>query len=478
MARDVLKFSATAEPKASLSTVMTGRGNLNVQVTEDMAAQARRAAGRAGVAFVCHPYHRGGVTRWMVDAAAEWRRRGESAWFVVPRLRRVFHVDPDRPAVVDLLQALPERERPTLVTPVVGRAFEFGTEEFRARIYADSLAAAVPPGVPTIVSDDPAAWLAAATVADRFPFVGILHADDDAYYDYARRHPTEVSAWVCVSSRVAAGLRRLRLASDAPSTVIACGTPLPPLARRDVRSATVRLVWIGRVSERQKRVSDLPRVAARLRASGVPFVLDVVGDGDALESLRMQTQQAGVDGAVRFHGWCNARRVAEVLAVSDVMLLPSNFEGMPVAAMEAMGTGCGVIASRASGLEEFAATPEAPSCLWIHDVGDVEAIAAAVCSAAAVPVAQRAGAARRLAEREFAIEVCVDRYQRFFATLPVSGGRRARKRHFARSSRLVSHTVAAARLARKWLGPRTGRAEKGFASRRIGLFTELSSVVT
>lgn len=31
--------------------------------------------GTDDLAFVCHPSQRGGVTRWMVDAAVEWQRR-------------------------------------------------------------------------------------------------------------------------------------------------------------------------------------------------------------------------------------------------------------------------------------------------------------------------------------------------------------------------------------------------------------------
>ena len=34
------------------------------------------------LAFLCHPYHRGGVTRWMVDAAANAASAGHTVWFV------------------------------------------------------------------------------------------------------------------------------------------------------------------------------------------------------------------------------------------------------------------------------------------------------------------------------------------------------------------------------------------------------------
>jgi glycosyltransferase involved in cell wall biosynthesis len=348
-----------------------------------------------------------------------------------------------------MLDALPHQARPALVTPVAGVEFEFGTEDYRARVYARSLAASVPRGTPIIVSDDPAAWRAAAILADRYPFVAVLHADDDVYYSYAKRHAPAVSAWVCVSSRVRAGLRALDLASDAPVATIACGVPLPPLPTRgnDV-GPVMRLAWVGRVEERQKRVTDLPRIAAELRRNSVPFSLDILGDGDALALLREQAQAAGVADAVRLHGWCDAARVTEVLARSDLLLLPSNFEGMPVAAMEAMAAGCGVVASCVSGLEDHAAAPESRECLWMHEVGDIAAAAAAVGAARAVPASRRAAAARRLAEREFAIERCVERYDRLLRGLPAATGRRARRPRLGSVASLWSRAVAASRLAR------------------------------
>lgn len=401
------------------------------------------------IALLSHPYHRGGVTRWMVDAAAEWRRRGEPTWFVTPRARRPFINGRGRPAMADMLEALPDRTRPALVTPAAGVEFEFGTEDYRAQVYASALASSVPRGTPVIVSDDPAAWRAAAILADSHPFVAVLHADDDAYYGYARRHAPAVGAWVCVSSRVATGLRALRLPSDAPVATIACGVPLPPLPpRADAAGSVARLAWVGRVEERQKRVTDLPHIAAELRRTGVPFSLDILGDGDAMSALRDQVREAGLADAVRLHGWCDAARVADVLAASDVLLLPSNFEGMPVAAMEALAAGCCVVASRVSGLEDYAAAPESKECLWMHEVGDVAAAAAAVRAARAVPASRRAAAARRLAEREFTIERCVERYDRLLGALPAATHRRARRPRLGRVTTLWSHAVAASRIVR------------------------------
>ena len=399
------------------------------------------------IAFVCHPYHRGGVTKWMADAAAEWRRQGHPTWFVTVRPRRPFIGGRGRPSMVDIVDGIPDAIRPTVIAPIGGGEFEFGTEDYRAHVYAKAVVDSVPQGTPVIVSDDPAAWRTGSLLADRHPFIGVLHADDEAYYGYAKRHAHRVSAWVCVSARVTSGLRTLDLKSDAPVATIPCGIPLSPLARRG-ESPVMRLVWIGRVHERQKRVTDLPRIADGLRRGGMAFTLDILGDGDAVPLLEEQIRAAGLGESIRLHGWCDARRIAEALAESDVLLLPSNFEGMPLAAMEAMGAGCGVVASRVSGLEDYATVPEASECLWTHDVGDVEAAVEGVRAARAVPPARRISAARRLAEREFSIERCVQRYEALLGALPVMARRPTPPPRLGPLATLWSYALAGSRVVR------------------------------
>jgi glycosyltransferase involved in cell wall biosynthesis len=60
-----------------------------------------------------------------------------------------------------------------------------------------------------------------------------------------------------------------------------------------------------------------------------------------------------LDGHVRLLGWQSAEEIWTLLRESDVLLLPSNFEGMPVVVMEALSAGCAVVASRVSGIEDI-----------------------------------------------------------------------------------------------------------------------------
>jgi glycosyltransferase involved in cell wall biosynthesis len=269
------------------------------------------------------------------------------------------------------------------------------------------------------VSDDGDTWQAVGLLKNRNPLIGVLHADDAPYYELASRYREAAAALVAVSTRI---LNRAvsEFRGSCPATaVIPCGIPLPPESDAGAgESPALRLVWVGRISEPQKRVSDLAKIARVLRDAGVAFHLDIVGDGEAAPELQSAMQSARVAERVRFHGWIASHNVLAMLRSSDVMIMPSNFEGMPVAAMEALACGCAVVGSDTCGLEEYAHIPAARDAVWIYPRGHVEEASRLISAAGAVPREQRRAAARRLAESEFSIEQCLQRYQKVLESLP------------------------------------------------------------
>lgn len=411
------------------------------------------ADARAPLAFVCGAYHRGGVTRWMADLSAEWKRRGGACWFVVPAPRRPFYSCDGRPTMIEILAAIDAPLRPEIVTAPAGRLYELGTGRYRSAVYEAAILRGVPEGVPLLLGDDPAAWDAATRLGrcGRHPTIGVMHSDDPRYDHLARRFGASVDTIVAVSRRV-----RARVTSAAPSLtlpipVIPCGTPLPPPARRPEagQNGTLRLIWVGRVEEYQKRVSDLPRIVDHLRSVHTDCTLDIIGDGPSLSALQDAVRKAAHGARISLYGWRDAEFVRQRLAAADVFVLPSNFEGMPVAMMEALALGCGVVAAQVSGVEDVATLPGARGCVWTHPVGDVTAAVTAILDAARADPGERAARARALAEAEFSIEQCAVRYEpivrRRIAPFMGVGSRPSLG---ARIAQLVSYPVAAQRLAR------------------------------
>ena len=370
------------------------------------------------IAFLCHPYHRGGVTRWMADAAVAFSHRGYKVYFVTVSPSAPFISARSAESMVQLLQKTAHNV--TVVTAPAGDEFELGTPQYRTYVYCSLLAKHVPAGAPIILSNDAAIWDTASALRASYPFIGVLHSDEQQYYDLARRHYPSIAVFTCVSLRV--HRKTMEQSPQIPGNLIftiPCGIELPP-PRKDAASnnGILKMVYVGRVINYQKRVGDLLKVAASLAKQNVPYHLTIIGDGGDKPALQDAVTTGGLAGNVTFTGWQTKDQVQQHLYRSDVLLLTSDFEGTPISMMEALASGCGFSGTRVSGIEDYEHHAEAPSCFRIFDTGDMESAIKCLKELAAAPAPERAAAARRLAESEFSMDICLDRYEAAIASIP------------------------------------------------------------
>ena len=125
-----------------------------------------------------------------------------------------------------------------------------------------------------------------------------------------------------------------------------------PGTRRDF-NGKLRLVFLGRLDEDQKSVLLLPRIASQLVEAGVDFHFDIVGDGPDRERLGDAFAQAHLNDRVTLRGTLRPEEALPLLQQAHLFLLPSRYEGVPWALLEAMACGCVPIASRIGGTTDF-----------------------------------------------------------------------------------------------------------------------------
>ena len=118
-----------------------------------------------------------------------------------------------------------------------------------------------------------------------------------------------------------------------------------------------------------KRVGDVIRIFQKIR-NEMPSTLLMIGDGPERQNLEALCRELGICEDVRYLGKQDA--VEELLAVSDLFLLPSESESFGLAALEAMACEVPVISSNAGGLPEVNTHG---STGYMADVGDISAMA-------------------------------------------------------------------------------------------------------
>jgi glycosyltransferase involved in cell wall biosynthesis len=102
-----------------------------------------------------------------------------------------------------------------------------------------------------------------------------------------------------------------------------------------------------------KKIEAVIEATARLGEMGIDVETEIAGTGPAQAELEALAEELGAGGRVRFLGW--REDFAALLSSWHVLVMPSMHEGFPVAALEAMGAGRAVFASRVGGLRELVA---------------------------------------------------------------------------------------------------------------------------
>lgn len=345
----------------------------------------------------------------MVDIAAQYALDGEKVFFITVNPKQSFYSSGNSETIISLLEGAKGID---VISVNVSWEFEFGTEQYRANVYKKLLVGHVPSGVPVILSDDSAIWAVSELLKGTYKFVGVLHADEYVYYEMALRYHTSIDVWTCVSQRVKKKLREHQAFNEKDIWVIPCGIFIPENMRpeNDHVGETARLVYVGRLTEYQKRISDLLGIAGLLKKQNVNFHIEIIGDGDDRLSLEQKCISESLSADISFKGWLSKSDIYSILFRSDLLLLTSDFEGMPIAVMEGLSAGCGIISTRTSGVEDLEYLNNAANCIWLNEIGDIERAVDNVQLAINIPVALRVESARQIAEQEFDMKTCIKRY--------------------------------------------------------------------
>jgi len=191
------------------------------------------------------------------------------------------------------------------------------------------------------------------------PTVGILHSDDPFYRALQDEFvfgqgDFSVASIVCVSR-----LLEKQVANRAPQHTeivrIPYGTPVPE-ARIQIPDAhtSLKLIYVGRIVDEQKRITDLTRALCRATKEVEGVEAYLFGSGLQEEDVKAIIADAGDTAKVYFMGRVSSAEIQNRMLSNHAFVLLSDYEGIPIALMEAMACGMIPVCSRIeSGIPEL-----------------------------------------------------------------------------------------------------------------------------
>jgi glycosyltransferase involved in cell wall biosynthesis len=205
--------------------------------------------------------------------------------------------------------------------------------------------------------------------------------------------------------------------------IVINGVPGPRTApvRAIAADGIKRVVFVGRLCE-PKGVSDLLAALGKASIDRSKVEVTLAGNGD-IEGYQRKAKEFGVDSFVKFAGWCDQEQVDALLAKSDLLVLPSHDEVLPLVVLEALANGVAVVCTPVGELPMVLSDGE-NACFV--PVGDVDKLAETLTRVLGddEQLLQLGRKGRELYEQQFSLE-------RFFSSVA-----RVHRRSFGISGRL------------------------------------------
>lgn len=146
-----------------------------------------------------------------------------------------------------------------------------------------------------------------------------------------------------------------------------------PRGAYDSGRSKEQVLFLGEIGSR-KGCYDIPDIWERVVRQVPSARLVMAGDGET-EKVKAALAQKGIASSVTFPGWVRGEDKERLLNESAVFLFPSYHEGMPMAVLEAMSYGMGIVTTAVGGIPKLIQSGETG---YIRQPGDAETISSDV----------------------------------------------------------------------------------------------------
>ena len=142
-----------------------------------------------------------------------------------------------------------------------------------------------------------------------------------------------------------------------------------------------QMVCVGRLCEQKGQLLLIEAMKA-LKDKGRSFHLVLAGDGEMRAEVESLIQQYNLESNVTITGWISSDQVRDYILSSQMLVLPSFAEGLPVVIMESMSLKRPVISTFVAGIPELVKSGENG---WLCAAGDVAGLVNVIETALSTP---------------------------------------------------------------------------------------------
>ena len=190
------------------------------------------------------------------------------------------------------------------------------------------------------------------------PMVTTCHGTDLRQYElcphlrrFVRRYCRQIDAIIALSEDQKSEIQQVYDIPAARIAVIGGGYDDTLFTRGVGRTASpIQLLYAGKLN-RSKGVPWLLRSLKRIPDRD--WHLHMAGSGNGPEYEECIGLARQLDQRVTLHGYVSHRRLAELMKIAHIQMLPSFFEGLPLVLFEGLASGCRVITTALPGFHEI-----------------------------------------------------------------------------------------------------------------------------
>lgn len=159
----------------------------------------------------------------------------------------------------------------------------------------------------------------------------------------------QADAWVVLHQKHAEAYRDAYIIPEERIHLVGAGFRNDVFTVTDSNRDPLAVVYAGKLSEAKGLLPLLSSVESLAkRRQGLR--LHIAGDGAGPEAVHIKEQMQALSPLVTWHGRLDQQELAKLLRQCSVFVLPSYYEGLPLVLVEALASGCRLVASDLPGI--------------------------------------------------------------------------------------------------------------------------------